>query len=151
MRRGWLLVCRGLRMYKVIVKLRRIKGVLKEWKKKENVWSIKNVDNNIEKLKKAEEKLVDESDNERRIKYYERLFKLREKNLLFNQNYWGKIVRKEWFIKGDRNSSYFYWKLSVRKRRNMICKIKERNGIWIDDEELLNVYFIEEYTKRFKF
>lgn len=89
-RKGWAMSCRGSRMYRVTMKLRKIKWALKEWNKKENVWSMKNLDRNQGKLKRAKKKLVEEPDNEIRIKHYERLLKQREKILLFNQNYWGK-------------------------------------------------------------
>lgn len=71
-------------MYRVMVKLRKIKWGLKEWNKKENKWGIKNFDKNQEKFKRAEEKLVEMLNNENKIIYYERFLKQREKILLFN-------------------------------------------------------------------
>lgn len=137
-------------MYKIVVKLKRIKCPLKEWNRKENMWSFKNLDRNLDKLQQAEQKMVDDPNNESRMIHYEWLLKEREKILLFNQDFWGKLSRKEWLTKGDRNSSYFHRNLSARKKRNKIGRIKDRNGTWIDDEKLLNDHFIEKYEKRFK-
>lgn len=60
------------------------------------------------------------------------------------------MARKEWLIKGDRNSNYFYRKLSIRKKKKKICKIRDRDGIWIGDNKMIDEYFIEEYKRRFK-
>lgn len=38
----------------------------------------------------------------------------------------------------------------MRKKRNRIFKVKDRDGTWIEDEKLLNEHFIDEYKKRFK-
>lgn len=62
----------------------------------------------------------------------------------------GKKVRKSWFIKGDRYISYFYKKISIRKKKIRIFKIKDRDGIWLEEEDSIKDYFVKEFLNRFK-
>lgn len=54
-------------MYQFIGKLRKVKCILKEWNKKENYFSMKNFDWNMEKFKYTEEKFIQDFINISRL------------------------------------------------------------------------------------
>ena len=58
---------------------------------------------------------------------------------------------KEWLIKGDRNSSFFFKRgpTSVEKKQE-ITKIKDDVGVWIDDPLGIRQKFITDYIERFR-
>jgi len=58
----------------------------------------------------------------------------REKLLLFNQKYWGKLEGKEWLVHGDRNSRYFQQRANTRQKKKLVMKLKDDCGIWIDNQ-----------------
>ncbi|KAH7851049.1 hypothetical protein Vadar_006669 [Vaccinium darrowii] len=49
--------------------------------------------------------------------------------------YWRQKYRKEWRIKGDRNTAFFDATVSRRRKRNKISSIQRQNGDWIEDNE----------------
>jgi len=79
-----------------------------------------------------------------------RLLKQREKLLLFNQKYWGKLAWKEWLVNGDRNSKYFQNKATARWKRKLVVKIKYDFRIYVDEHKMIAEKFITDYTYRFK-
>lgn len=44
------------------------------------------------------------------------------------------MVRKDWFIKGDRNFSYFYKNLTGRKKKLRVYKVRDNYGEWLEDK-----------------
>ena len=78
-----------------------------------------------------------------------RILHKREKLLLFHQKYWGTFRRKEWLVNGDRNSRYFQQQANTRRKRKLICKLKDDCGIWIDDPQTIADKFVHDYTTRF--
>ena len=74
----------------------------------------------MDKINYVEEKLLENPMNIRMNNWLHRLIKQQEKLLMFNQKYWGRLARKEWLIKGDRNSSFFERSAtSVEKNRKL--------------------------------
>jgi len=69
---------------------------------------------------------------------------------MFNQKYWGKFHRKEWLIKGDRNTKFFQRSVLACMRRKKVIKIKDDCGLWVDDHRLVAEKFISDYQHRFK-
>jgi len=78
-----------------------------------------------------------------------RLLKQREKLLLFNQKYWGKLARKEWLVNGDRNSRFFQQSANARRKRKLVMKIKDDCGVWIDDHKLIADKFTADFNQRY--
>jgi len=56
---------------------------------------------------------------------------------LFNQKYWGKVARKDWFVNGARHSRYFHHTMKTHKSCSKITKIQDASGIWIDEASQL--------------
>jgi len=73
----------------------------------------------------------------------------REKLLLFNQKYWGTLRRKEWLVNGDRNSRYFHQQANTRRKKKLVCKLKDDCGMWIDNPQTIAAKFVHDYTNRF--
>lgn len=45
------------------------------------------------------------------------------------------MVRKNWLIKGDRNTRYFYIKINIKRKNNVVYKIRNQDGVWIEEED----------------
>ena len=80
----------------------------------------------------------------------QRLLKQREKMMLFNQKYWGKLARKEWLVNGDRNSKFFQYKANFKRKRKLVMKLQNDCGIWDGDHKMIAQKFISDYQQRFK-
>ena len=70
--------------------------------------------------------------------------------LLFNQKYWAQLARKEWLVKGDRNSTYFQRRVNIRRKKCENTKLKDDISIWIDDPLCIRQNFLLNYSERFK-
>ena len=79
-----------------------------------------------------------------------RLIRQREKLLLFNQKYWGKLSRKNWLVQGDRNTSFFQHQARLHKNRKTVIQLKDSCGVWINDPVSISQVFVEDFTRRFK-
>jgi len=77
------------------------------------------------------------------------MLRQREKLLLFNQKNWGTFSRKAWLVNGDRNSRYFQQQANIRRKRKLVCKIKDNCGMWIDNPHIIAEKFVHDYTNRF--
>lgn len=49
--------------------------------------------------------------------------------------YWGQRSRALWLKDGDRNTPFFHNKASNRKQRNSIFRIRDKDGLWVDEEK----------------
>jgi len=61
------------------------------------------------------------------------MLRQREKLLLVNQKYWGTFRRKEWLVNGDGNSRYFQQQANTRRKKKLVCKLKDDCGMWVDN------------------
>ncbi|XP_074373582.1 uncharacterized protein LOC141713919 [Apium graveolens] len=48
--------------------------------------------------------------------------------------FWRQRSKQLWFRVGDRNSKYFHWCASTRRRNNQINKLKNDDGQWMEWE-----------------
>ena len=78
------------------------------------------------------------------------MLRQREKLLLFNQKYWGNFKRKEWLVNGDRNSRFFHHQANTKRKKKLVCKIKDECGIWIDNPQIIAETFVHAYSTRFR-
>ena len=107
------------------------------------------VEKNTAKLQFVESKIIVNPQSQRFNAWHFRLLKQRENLLLFNKRYWGKLGRKKWLIDGDRNSRYFHQSAKARNQNCSILQIKDPSGIWIEDPEVIQHQFLQDYTQRF--
>jgi len=104
---------------------------------------------NSQKIEQIEEKLSNQPNNSRLNAWLCKMLRQREKLLLFNQKYWGTFRRNEWLVNGDRNSRYFQQQANTRRKRKLVCKLKDDCGMWIDNPQTIADKFVYDYTNRF--
>jgi hypothetical protein len=65
---------------------------------------------------------------------------------------WFQRSRAKWLSDGDRNTKYYHLKTVNRRRKNKILMLRDGNGVWIEDVELIknmvNNYYLELFTVR---
>jgi len=105
---------------------------------------------NLQKIRLVEEKLVNQPDSLRLNSWLNRLLNQREKLLLFNQKYWGNLRRKEWITCGDQNSKFFQQRAINRQKQKLVHKLKNNYGIWMDLQSEIAGKFISNYKQQFK-
>jgi hypothetical protein len=50
---------------------------------------------------------------------------------------WHQKSRAQWIHDGDRNTRYYHLKTIKRRKKNRIVMLRNQDGEWIDDEEVL--------------
>ena len=75
----------------------------------------------------------------------------RELNVLLDKEskMWKQRARTQWVAKGDKNTRYFHGVATRRKRKFFIKGIKNGEGVWQSDEEVVSATFVEFYTRLF--
>ncbi|CAL1358631.1 unnamed protein product [Linum trigynum] len=59
---------------------------------------------------------------------------------------WFQRARENWVKFGERNTSYFHHQVNIRRRRNKIEALRDANGTWIDDLNILASFVFEYYA-----
>ena len=119
--------------------------MLKSWSKDHFGNVKKQIANKKERLWKAEEEAAKGGS-------YGMVVQLRrELNVLLDREsrMWRQRARTQWVAKGDKNTRYFHGVATQRKRKNFIKGIKDDEGVWQRDEEVLLAIFVEYYTRLF--
>ncbi|KAJ8767776.1 hypothetical protein K2173_020716 [Erythroxylum novogranatense] len=52
--------------------------------------------------------------------------------LLKNEVYWKQRSKQHWLAEGDSNSRFFHMMASHRRRKNLISRLQNNNGEWVD-------------------
>ncbi|KAL7111975.1 hypothetical protein ACP275_05G123500 [Erythranthe tilingii] len=73
-----------------------------------------------------------------------------EKLYVENDIYWRQRSRVQWIREGDRNTSFFHAKATIRKKINMVHKIKDSAGIWRDRPEEIEHVISDYFEHIFK-
>uniref|UniRef100_A0A2N9G6C8 Uncharacterized protein n=1 Tax=Fagus sylvatica TaxID=28930 RepID=A0A2N9G6C8_FAGSY len=75
----------------------------------------------------------------------------RELNLLLGkeEHMWRQRSRISWLTMGDRNTKYFHGRASQRRRRNLISRLSDDRGGWLESNEGIAGKMIEYYTTLF--
>ncbi|KAJ8436279.1 hypothetical protein Cgig2_025708 [Carnegiea gigantea] len=113
--KNWQTTLNSAKMFRFMHKLKSIKNSIKPRAKSTFGNFQEKVKHNLDKINYVEDKLVENPTNIR----------------LNNWLYWGRLARKDWLVKGDRNSSYFQRTANIRRKKQEITKIKDDAG---DDE-----------------
>jgi len=103
----WKSPVKGIKMFQLSQKLKGLKLAIKPWAKSTFGNFQDKLHRNLDKINYVEGQLIDDPMNSRLNDWPNRLIKQREKMLLFNQKFWGRLARKDWLVNGDRNSTYF--------------------------------------------
>ena len=62
---------------------------------------------------------------------------------------WQQRSRVQWLQSGDKNTKFFHGVSTQRKRRNFIKGLKDENGTWQENEEVVSGMLIEFYANLF--
>jgi UDP-2,3-diacylglucosamine pyrophosphatase LpxH len=73
-------------------------------------------------------------------------------NLLEQEEiHWQQRGRANWLRHGDRNTTYYHNFASARKRKNLIKRLKDSNGDWVEGDRglvpLISDYFSNLFTR----
>ncbi|XP_072066642.1 uncharacterized protein [Arachis hypogaea] len=66
------------------------------------------------------------------------------------QMLWLQKSRENWIVERDRNTKYFHIKTIIRRRRNKILKLRQKNGDWIEEQGYLRDHICNYYKSLFK-
>ena len=69
--------------------------------------------------------------------------------LIDEEIFWKQRSRAEWLKVGDKNTKYFHYKASSRKKKNRIWGIENGSGSWTDKAEEVEYEFCEYFAKLF--
>ena len=71
-------------------------------------------------------------------------------NLLTDEEiYWKQRSRADWLKEGDKNTKFFHFKASSRRRKNKISCIENQQGHWLKDREEIEREFGEYFQDLF--
>lgn len=63
-------------------------------------------------------------------------------NILADEEmFWKQRSRAVWLKEGDRNTKYFHAKALARRKKNKIHGIEDENGDWIEDVEVVKIFY----------
>ena len=62
---------------------------------------------------------------------------------------WAQKAKKDWDIKGDRNTKKFQAVVRARRRRNQISQIKTQDNKWLSDHQEIEQHFVDHYINLF--
>jgi len=136
-------------MFKLAQKLKRTKHHIKHWARSFLANNHQKLLLNAQKIERIETLLSNQPNSPRLNDWLHRMLRQREKLLLYNQKYWGTFRRKEWLVNGDRNSRYFQQQANTRRKKKLICKLKDDCGVSIDNPQDIAAEFVQDYSKRF--
>ena len=75
----------------------------------------------------------------------------RELSNILNQEemMWYQKSRTKWINEGDRNTNYYHTKTIIRRRSNRILMMRDAEGRWLDQEELIILMMTDFYKNLF--
>ena len=62
---------------------------------------------------------------------------------------WAQKAKKDWDLKGDRNTKKFQAVVRARRRRNQISQIKTQDNKWLSDHQEIEQHFVDHYINLF--
>ena len=71
-------------------------------------------------------------------------------NILIDKEiYWKQRSRTDWLKEGDKNTKFFHYKVSSKKKKNRIWGIETDAGKWVAKAEEVGHEFCNYFTKLF--
>ena len=62
---------------------------------------------------------------------------------------WAQKAKKDWDLKGDRNTKFFQAVVRARRRRNQISQIKTQDNTWLSEHQEIEQHFVDHYINLF--
>ncbi|XP_027171438.1 uncharacterized protein LOC113771005 [Coffea eugenioides] len=131
---AWQVECPGSPLRALCSKLLRTRQAIQEWNK--GVFG-----NVFEAVRRAEALVLavescTESDGSVEAQVELNKAQAEQRHALLNEEkFWGQKAKVKWLRYGDRNSRYFHATVQQRKVQSEIHRIKDANGVWVDDDE----------------
>ncbi|CAL2260060.1 unnamed protein product [Prunus armeniaca] len=74
-----------------------------------------------------------------------------EFNLLLEQEalFWQQKSRVKWLQEGDRNTKFFHLTTIIRRRRNKIERLKDENGVWVEESQAIKSVAMKYFSDLF--
>ncbi|XP_034217323.1 uncharacterized protein LOC117628881 [Prunus dulcis] len=63
--------------------------------------------------------------------------------------FWQQKSRITWLQDGDRNTKFFHTTTIIRRKRNKIERLKNANGIWIEEANSLKILAVDHFSNLF--
>ncbi|XP_071678521.1 uncharacterized protein [Lolium perenne] len=124
----------------------RARGHLKDW----SALNFGKVAKEINKKRKHLTKLWRRTKTANRDSEIQRISSELDELLHREEMMWRQRSRIDWLKEGDRNTKFFHRKAKWRQNKNRISRIKDANGVWIDDPDeiknLANEFFKNLYA-----
>ena len=70
--------------------------------------------------------------------------------LQLEEELWAMKARTDWIIHGERNIAYFHMSTLVRRSRNRISSILNKNGEWVHNIEEVKDIFVTYFKKLYQ-
>ena len=119
--------------------------MLKKWSKAHFGYVTRQIKKIKELLWKAEEDLVRTGDIQEVVRLKSEL------NLLIDreEQMWHQRSHVKWVQSVDQNTKFFHDAVTQRKRRNFIRGVRDKGGVWQNNEEVFSTLFTDYYTRLF--
>ena len=135
----------GNPMFTATTKMKKCKMKLKKWSK-ESFGSIKNrIKETRERLWVAEETSVRSGAHQEVETIKKELNQLLQKE----EKMWQQRSQVLWLENGDKNTNFFSWDATQRKRQNFIKGLRDEEGVWQNDEHIFSGLLVGFYEKLF--
>ena len=118
--------------FRWFLKLKRLKGDLRDWNRNHFGDIFEKVKVAAEKLKVAQTNLeaaFSDTCLQEVITAQQEL----DKDLRHEEKYWTQKAHCKWLKEGDRNTAFFHNTVKQRRQHNLIQAIKDTNGVWKHD------------------
>jgi hypothetical protein len=117
----------------VLEKLAHMHKSLHDW----DIQVLKQPRTRIRKAQKKMEKAMNGPTNDENDKISKEMNELIEILLEQENIHWMQRSRANWLMQGDRNTSFFHQFATARRKKNLIKKLKDANGNWVEGTSML--------------
>ena len=133
----------GSHAYKLGKKIATIRDTFRKWNKEVFGRVEREIEKKKEELQCIQENITSVEDIRRETEHREQLEQLLHREEIS----WSEKARKEWDLKGDRNTKYYQAVCRNRRRHNKIIQIKNEEDVWIFDQAQIEQCFCNYFHK----
>ncbi len=131
----------GSHAYILGKKINNIKDDFRKWNKAVFGMVERDIEKKRADLQCLQENINSVEDVKRESQHREQLEQLLDREEML----WAQKARKEWDLKGDRNTKYYQAVVKNRRRHNRIIQIKNEEDVWITDQNQIEQCFCNHF------